>query len=400
MRLSAPILVVPPLIRGLFLAWTVLAILGTPAQSGEAASAGATNRVSGSGIQYKNEKAVTSGSEPLSVHVIKVDRSRSDLVLSTTLAKGTVLELGTLSEQVKAMQTAGMRPQVAINGDFYRTEREPYAGDPLGFQVMQGELVSGARTNQPCFWLDASGTPHLGVVEDRFQITFPNGTKLPFEVNEERVKGSIRLYTPRLGGSTQTGPGKELVLERMGTNDWLPIKPGKTVQGRVREVRDSGNTKLSSDTLVVSIDSELSSRVGRLAVGDVLRLGFQTLPDTTGCEVAIGGGPLLLRDGKPATYRGKTDRHPRTAFGWDDTYWYLVEVDGRQPGLSVGMSIPELAEYLQKIGVKHALNLDGGGSATVWLFGQVVNSPCYGHERSTANGLVILKKDSPRRDPD
>ncbi|MBL9169129.1 MAG: phosphodiester glycosidase family protein [Verrucomicrobiales bacterium] len=364
------------------------------------ATAAARPSSAGTGIQYKNDKISFSPSEPLSIHVVKVDRSRPDLVLATTLAKGTVLELGTLSDQVKAMQTAGMRPQVAINGDFYRTDREPYAGDPLGFQVMQGELVSGARTNQPCFWIDAGGTPHLGVMEDRFEVTFPSGATLPFELNEERLKETVRVYTPRLGASTQTSGGKEIVLERADEADWLPLKSGKLLRGKIREIRDQGNTKLSPDVVVVSLDSAVVARAGKMAVGDLVKLSPRTIPDTTGCEIALGGGPLLLRDGKPATYRGRNDRHPRTAFGWDDAYWYLVEVDGRQSQLSVGMTIPELSEYLQKIGVKNALNLDGGASATVWLFGQVVNSPSHGRERNTANGLVILKKDSPRRDPD
>lgn len=383
---------------GLVLAMAQLAVSSVGAFEEPAAAARPAS--GGSGIQYRNDKIATDPAAPLSIHVVKIDRSRPELVLATTLAKGTVLDLGTLSEQVKSMQSSGLRPQVAINGDFYRTEREPYAGDPLGFQVMQGELVSSPKTNQPCFFLDVAGKPYAGVVEGKFQVRFPNGVTLPFEVNEERGRGTVRVYTPRLGASTMTTGGKELILERSGQNEWLPLKPGRSIVGRIREVRETGNTKLGPEIVVVSIDPTLISKVGKLAVGDVVTLNTSTSPETTGVELAIGGGPLLLRDGTIAAYRGRNDKHPRTAFGWDETHWYFVEVDGRQANLSVGMTIPELAEYLQKIGVKTALNLDGGGSATVWLFGQVVNSPCYGHERSTANGLVILKKDSPRRDPD
>ena len=38
------------------------------------------------------------------------------------------------------------------------------------------------------------------------------------------------------------------------------------------------------------------------------------------------------------------------------------------------------------------MNLDGGGSAELWFNGKIVNSPCYGHERSTATGIVLLRK--------
>jgi exopolysaccharide biosynthesis protein len=56
------------------------------------------------------------------------------------------------------------------------------------------------------------------------------------------------------------------------------------------------------------------------------------------------------------------------------------------------MTFPELAEYLVKLGCDEAMNLDGGGSSTIWAFGQVMNSPCYGHERDTANALVVIRK--------
>lgn len=352
----------------------------------------------GSGISYRNEKIPE---KPLSIHIVKVDRSRSDLVLATSLAKGTVLDLCPLSEQVKALQKTNQRPQVAINGDFYKTEREFFAGDPLGFQVMEGELLSSSVTNKPCFWLDDKSQPHIGIIRSEFQVKFPDGRSLPLEVNEERARGTARLYTPRLGASTQTTGGREVVLERSGELDWLPLRPGVGVSGKVREVRETGNTKLTPEIMVLSVDSQLLSSMPSLKPGDLVVLDMTTVPNTRGCETAIGGGPALLRDGNLGNYSGnKTDRHPRSAFGWNDSHWFFVEVDGRQSSLSIGMTLPEFSEYLRGLGVKDALNLDGGGSATLWLFGQVVNSPCYGYERSTANGLLILKRDTPRREPD
>ncbi len=354
---------------------------------------------SASGISYRNEKIPD---KPLSIHVVKIDRSRPDLVLATTLAKGTVLDLGTLSEQVKALQATNLRPQVAINGDFYRVEREPYAGDPAGFQLMNGELISSPHTNQTCFWLDRENQPHLSNLESLFQARFADGTSVPFDLNEERLRGTARVYTPRLGASTQTSGGREIVLEAVDETRWLPLKSGANYTGRVREVREDGNTPLQSGVVVLSLDRELLSKVPTVKRGDLINLSTFTAPNTEGSEVAIGGGPALVRDGKVANYKGRNDRHPRSAFGWNDSHWFMVTVDGRQSNLSIGMTIPELSEYLVKLGVKEELNLDGGGSATLWLFGNVVNSPCYGYERSTANGLVFLKKDKDagRREPD
>jgi exopolysaccharide biosynthesis protein len=66
-------------------------------------------------------------------------------------------------------------------------------------------------------------------------------------------------------------------------------------------------------------------------------------------------------------------------------------VDGRQRG-SIGMTLEELASYLIKLGCDEAMNLDGGGSATLWCQGQLRNQPCDGRERPVANSLVVLRR--------
>ena len=64
----------------------------------------------------------------------------------------------------------------------------------------------------------------------------------------------------------------------------------------------------------------------------------------------------------------------------------------------MGMTTAELTEYYQKLGCTDALNLDGGASSTVWLNGVVVNSPCHGRDRSIANALVLVRRESHRND--
>ena len=86
------------------------------------------------------------------------------------------------------------------------------------------------------------------------------------------------------------------------------------------------------------------------------------------------------------------ERHPRAAVGWSKSHIFLAEVDGRQRGLSVGMTLEELGEYMAKIGCEEAINLDGGGSATFWYRGRVVSSPSDGTERAVANGLIVIRK--------
>jgi hypothetical protein len=232
-----------------------------------------------------------------------------------------------------------------------------------------------------------------------FTVTWPNGQKVPFGLNCERLSDSAVLYTSAVGGSTRTGRGRDLILEKSSNGPWLPLQVSETYSARVREVRETGDAPVSPGTMVLSLGPQVAARLPAIAPGASLKISTATLPELHGVKTAIGGGPTLVRHGKAQQWNGNQPRHPRTAIGWNATNLFLVQVDGRQGRLSVGMSFPELAEYMVKLGCDEAMNLDGGGSSTLWAFGQVMNSPCYGHERDTANALVIIRKPQPQTPP-
>lgn len=87
-------------------------------------------------------------------------------------------------------------------------------------------------------------------------------------------------------------------------------------------------------------------------------------------------------------------RHPRSAIALsaDSSRLMLAVVDGRRPW-SVGMTLSELAEALIALGASEAMNLDGGGSSTLWIRGTVVNYPSDASgERTVGNALFVLKQ--------
>src|SRR6185295_13220668 len=73
---------------------------------------------------------------PWSIHVLKIDRSRRDLELQSTLGKGTSLGMATVPEQMKTLPSLWGRPVAAVNGDFYHNDRNN-PGDPDGLQIAQ-----------------------------------------------------------------------------------------------------------------------------------------------------------------------------------------------------------------------------------------------------------------------
>jgi len=95
---------------------------------------------------------------------------------------------------------------------------------------------------------------------------------------------------------------------------------------------------------------------------------------------AFSFGPALVENSTVAVSAadevGKAmASNPRTAVGIiDDLHYVFVVSDGRTSE-SEGLSLKELAEFMQKLGVTTAYNLDGGGSSTMWFGGKVINNP-------------------------
>ena len=123
-------------------------------------------------------------------------------------------------------------------------------------------------------------------------------------------------------------------------------------------------------------------------------------------ETILSSGPLLIFDSVIQDFRNDPfhqNRHPRTAAAiTNDKRLYLVTIDGRS-FQAYGMTIQELAVFLQKLGSVNALNLDGGGSTSMWIKNAtetgIVNYPSdnleFDHEgeRRIANALLIVPSD-------
>lgn len=113
-------------------------------------------------------------------------------------------------------------------------------------------------------------------------------------------------------------------------------------------------------------------------------------------KAAIVSGPVLLLDGqrrgdfnmKNKFFRG---RHPRTFVGQTSDGWiYFVVIDGRFPGQGDGATIPEVVTIAAWFGLSDAINLDGGGSSTLWTSSTgVVNHP-YDNKKFDHEGLRVV----------
>jgi hypothetical protein len=283
----------------------------------------------------------------------------------------------------------------AINGGYFRTAG-PYRGEPAGILITAGKVLSEPARRRPGLAVSNKGPrTRLAIVDValRLEAVAANKARRRIDgVNRPRLDDELILFTPEFDRTTRTGPqGIEVILER----------------GRVLEIVEAaGSAVIPRRGAVLSAHGQAAAWVrANLVRGarieTVSDVGLDPRPSFAP-DFVLGGGPRIVRSGRPAmtpdagTYpSGFADaRHPRTAVGVRaDGRILLVTVDGRQPEISVGMSIGELAALLRELGAVEAINMDGGGSTTMVVGGKVVNSPSdLTGERPVSDALLVFPR--------
>lgn len=313
-----------------------------------------------------------------------------------------------------------------INAGFFVLDPKAGApGDPAGVGVYDGRLLSEPVNGRPGLVIRDDGR-HSGVA----RLTW-KGRVVGRDASQpldgiDRVPGLIRncggtdddtptslplhdvtctdgdelvAFTPQYGSQTPHGDGLEAVLD---------------ARGRVLEIRSPrGGPLPAGGSSVQATGSHVAELTALARVGRPLRVEM-TLQDGHGHQVSpspatsiLNGGPELVRDGRlhvtPATdgmvqpgnasfyYGWVHKRNPRTLAGVDAAgRTVLVTADGRSTD-ALGLSIPESAAVARALGLRDAVNLDGGGSTTMVIDGEVINDPSdAAGERPVGDALLIL----------
>ncbi len=326
---------------------------------------------------------------PWEIRVLRIRRGEKGVDVSMALGTGDIEGVERLADTIARENRPDSRVVATTNGDFFMMAGNPDAGALIGLSIRRGELVMTAR-NRLAFVLMADGKPRIGVFNTTGTLQMPRGDCPLSFVNRAPKQGGAAIFTPVYGKPIGL-PGVVVLCEG------LPIRPNGTWHGVVdRRISERDRVQPGEGEIVVSGSGAAEGMIRGLDPGArvVFRLSTPAFAGPVNC--ATGGGPELLRNGKiipPAT--PGTPRHPRTAVGFGDEEIVLVTVDGRQPGWSMGMTTYELARLMKELGCTHALNLDGGGSTTAWVRGEVVNRPSDGRRRRIANSLLIRSTASP-----
>ncbi len=278
-----------------------------------------------------------------------------------------------------------------INGDFF-----PASGEPLGAMVRDGQLLSRPFPGRATFgW--GGNTSTVGLLDWSGSALIDGLDSLPLQgFNEDVQNDRLVLFTEASTEARLALPNIVLKV-RMDT---LGFAPTSTSRGQIMEiVRNQSSAKVDPGYALLVMQGAGVSKLSRAYIGANVRLGMTTTGmDWTKVDNVIGGGPMLLRAGQEnidyatASFSKSfaDTRHPRTAVGRTakGDLWF-VAVDGRQ-AMSAGASLKELAVIMTSLACTDAVNLDGGGSTTMALFGTVLNRPSDGSERKVSNGILFF----------
>jgi flagellar hook assembly protein FlgD len=339
------------------------------------------------GVTYMRDVEFTPHG-PVVMHVINAPKPGGLYSLVPLLSNEAILgreRVSDIERRVSStMTTAG------VNGDLFNFRD----GHPSGMLLRNGVLDHGPLRDRSSVGFGDDGTLRV----DRVALSgFWKGTgqRRSITLNELANANGISLFTPAWGPNTPGVEAVEAVLR-----PFPAAKPNTDLVGTVVQVGSTnGSTAIPPDGVVLQARG---SAAGKLAVeaplGSQLTIRLTLTPSWPDVQQALGGGPAIVRDGKPVFRANEAfssaqlgPRNPRTAVGQRaDGRILLVAVDGRQAGYSVGMTNFELALAMMRLGAVTASALDAGGSTTMAFDGQVLNRPSDpGGERAVAEALVV-----------
>jgi hypothetical protein len=327
---------------------------------------------------------------PVVLHVITAPRPGGLYQLKPLLSNGSIM--GT--ERVTSMQKdiSDSATVAGVNGDLFNFND----GHPSGM-LMQGGVLQSPPYR---FRSGISSSGGLSVARVAFFGYWQGlGQRRPLTGLNQPPRGDgTSLFTPAWGPSTPRLAGAVEAVIR----PFPAAVPGQDLSGAVTVQTTGGGTPIPRDGAVLVAHGSQAAKLQTEApppTNVVARLILSPDWPSTGVTDALGGGPVIVRNGNAVWTAGEDflptqlgPRNPRTAVGQRrDGKIVLLATDGRRRGYSVGMTNWELAQAMVRLGAVTASALDAGGSTTMAFDGKLLNRPSDpGGERSVAESLSVL----------
>ena len=338
------------------------------------------------GVTYERGVQFTTHG-PVAVHVIDAPKPGGFWSLKPHLSNGAIVGRERLTQMQKSI--ASVATVAGVNGDLSGID-----GRPDGILLRNNVLAHPPLRERSSIGIGADGRLRVERVQ-HFGTWRGTGQRRPLQLNREPGANAISLFTPEWGPVAPTvAGGVEVVLASVG-----PTYANAEPAGQVVEVVQGTGSRIPPDGAVLQGRGTQAQRlVEEAPLGATVTIRNLLSPPWSDVLDALGGGPALVRDGKPI-FRAQEmfttsqmARNARTAVGQTAAgRILLVAVDGRKPGYSVGMTNFELAQTMVRLGAVTAAGLDFGTSTTMAFEGELLNRPSDpGGERAVSEGLFLL----------
>jgi hypothetical protein len=341
------------------------------------------------GVSYTKQVEFTTHG-PVAFHLLNAPRPGGLYALKPVLSNNAILGRERVTSMQRSLSVAAT--VAGVNGDLFAWAD----GRPSGMLMRSGVLESPPHADRSSVGIGGDGT--IRVERVAFAgIWKGTGQRRPLRLNQPPAANAVSIFTPSWGPATPPAAG---VVEAV-LSPFPPATPNTDHFGTVVQIGEtSGGTRIPPNGAVIVARGTGAARMAVEApLGTSVFVRFALTPDWAGVPDALGGGPVLVRSGKPVfraneafTLDQTGHRHPRSAVGQlANGRVILVAVDGRRRGYSVGMTSFELALLMVRLGAVSASGLDGGGSTTMAFEGALLNRPSDpAGERAVAESLNVL----------
>lgn len=346
------------------------------------------------------------GPSSMNVFYLTIDQTTPGVSIRTLSGGNKVAGNGTTSSMARNHSHDGLHYFAGSNGDFYftggkATNGSSIVGTPVcAFTVDREVFRTSASSYQ--FSVDMDGVARV------CRLNFQKGTAshgdqtVAFKaINNDAPNNGVTLYTSKFwGSSNQTGLADNCseVTARLveGDNFWAGTSYRLEVTSTASR---TGDLTIPDDGFVILGRGNADDFVAALQPGDIVTMDNITLtPEgeaiVPSCVISgnpknVGGGVNLDSESE----RGDaSDRHPRTGIGVsaDGKRIVMMVVDGRALS-SVGCTTGTLGDLLIFAGCAEGVNLDGGGSSTLYTEALGVRNHCSdGQERAVSNAIYAV----------
>lgn len=348
------------------------------------------------GIYYDHYTSIPDYTDPISVHVVSINPNYISMQLVTAHgARKRVSEFAAEHDPIIAFNAGHYID--TFNYSNYKKEWD----FPSYTLKKNGAWLSDTATILSTLGWSSNNKTTFGRIRLNSFLKSSSYSFPITRINKPRFSKDAILYTPDFKQTTLTdNSGTEIIIE----NDVI-----------THIYKNKGNTIIPKNGYVYSCGDESDVDISKFIIGETISVKNTIECDKeydqewNSCNYAVSAVPLMIYNGSIIT-DFKSDlcfgelyfyaRHNRTAFGIkEDGTFIVVVLDGKSEK-SYGMTIPELASFMKQQGCNYAINLDGGGSSTLYVKGKgIVNYPIGNHpddtkgiERPLRDAIVIFSK--------